>query len=70
MLKRNILIILLIFGFSILSFSQNQQKIDSLIQLTYSSPKDTNLVNAYEKLNGTFSFESEPGFGTKLKFEV
>jgi len=33
MLKRNILIILLTFGFSILSFSQNQQKIEVLLKM-------------------------------------
>ncbi len=31
-------------------FSQNQQKIDSLVALTYSLPEDTNLVNTYEKI--------------------
>jgi signal transduction histidine kinase len=29
-----------------------------------------NMKERAEKLNGKFSFESEPGFGTKLKFEV
>ena len=50
MLKKIVLSMILASGFSVLSFSQNQQKIDSLVQLTYSSPKDTNLVNTYEKI--------------------
>jgi len=48
MLKNLLLgVCLLIFSFS---FSQNQQKIDSLKQVVSTLPRDTNLVNTYEKI--------------------
>jgi len=47
--KFTLLFTILISSISI-AYSQNQQKIDSLISLTYTAPVDTNLVDTYEQI--------------------
>ncbi|RLD37260.1 MAG: hypothetical protein DRI89_15350 [Bacteroidetes bacterium] len=50
MFRKLSLLFSLCFLFSTIVFSQNQQKIDSLIRIASTSTVDTNLVKTYERI--------------------